>query len=262
MENVKRFFGACALVAVAALQFGCGEGGTNKPSVQLTASAVASDAGDHAHVVSIPFADISATPASDVYQYRTAVTNGHSHVIALSKQQMIDLNNGMRLELTSSAPDSGTAHTHSWSVQGGRVLYDKNCYNCHSDSKRGDNPMNASFNSSQTAAVKNPGGAPLSTATKAVPDPAFSPAAAVTPTPVVKPTPVVTPIPGATPDGAALYATHCASCHNPLATSGKLNTTAAKIKAAITGNVGNMGSASLRALTDVEIQAIATALVN
>jgi mono/diheme cytochrome c family protein len=61
-------------------------------------------------------------------------------------------------------------------------------------------------------------------------------------------------------DGAALYATNCARCHNPLATSAKRLRTALQIQTAINTNRGGMGIAALIALTPAEIQAIATAL--
>jgi CxxC motif-containing protein (DUF1111 family) len=165
------------LLVVATLQFGCG-GGANAPAVKLTASAITSQTDTtttHIHSVSIPFNDVSASPANAIYQYRTDATNGHSHVIALTKQQMIDINNGMRVTITSSSPNTGTDHTHSWNIQGGSLLYDKNCYNCHTNDKRGSNPMNVSFTASQTSAVVNPVGAPLSTSPAATPDPNFQP---------------------------------------------------------------------------------------
>jgi mono/diheme cytochrome c family protein len=58
-------------------------------------------------------------------------------------------------------------------------------------------------------------------------------------------------------DGATLYANNCASCHGSLATSTKLNATAAQIQTGIT-TVGQMNS--LSALTSAQIQAIANAL--
>lgn len=62
-------------------------------------------------------------------------------------------------------------------------------------------------------------------------------------------------------DGAALYASNCAGCHGPLATSAKRGRTAAQIQAAINpGGVGAMGTAALRALTPAQVQAIATVL--
>jgi mono/diheme cytochrome c family protein len=241
-RTLKKTLALFVLAALSAIQFGCGESSeTNAPSVKLTASTVASSTViAHQHTVSIPFIDVSAAPASSIFQYRSDSVPGHSHVIALSQQQMIDLNNGMQLTLTSSAPDTGAPHAHIWNIQGGSVLYEKNCYNCHSNDKRNNNPMNVNFNASQTNAVRSPGAAPVSTAVAAIPDPSYAPAAPTA------------------PDGAALYASQCSGCHNPLATTTKANRTAAQIRAAITG-VGQMNS--LGALSDAQLQAIAAALV-
>ena len=230
------------LVVLSTMQFGCGGSETSPPAVKLTASTVASSTvSAHTHSVSIPFVDVSAAPAAAGYQYRSDVVSGHSHVIALSMQQMIDLDNGMQISVTSSAPSSGTSHTHTWSIQGGSVLYEKNCYNCHSDNKRGQNPMNVSFNASQTNAVKSPGSAPLSTAAPAIPDPNYAPGTTIL-------------------DGAVLYAGACASCHGALATTAKPNRTAQNIRDAINNNsVTGMGG--LSSLTDAQLQAIAAALV-
>ena len=243
MDYAKRIVIAFTLLTLTALVSGCGEKGTNTPAVKLTASVITSqsDTNAHTHTVTIPFTDISESPAADTYQYRSEITNGHSHVIAISKQQMIDLNNGMRLVLTSSSPDSGINHTHIWNIQGGDMLYEKNCFNCHSNDNRGHSPMNVSFNGSQTSAVINPSSAPLSTALAATPDPNYIPSSVVS------------------LDGASPYAANCAICHGALATSTKLNKTFSQIKAAISSNFGGM--ASFGTLTDAQLQAIATALV-
>jgi len=66
---------------------------------------------------------------------------------------------------------------------------------------------------------------------------------------------------GGTLDGATLYTNNCSGCHGPLATSSKLNRTAAQIQAAIDGNAGNV-MGSLSGLTAAEVQAIADALVS
>jgi mono/diheme cytochrome c family protein len=242
MYYAKRFTIAFSLLTIAVLHVGCGNK-TNYPAVKLTASAITSqaDATAHTHSVSIPFADVSAEPAAATYQYRSDSINGHSHVIAISSQQMIDVNSGMRLILTSSSADSGTNHTHNWSIQGGDVLYEKNCYNCHTNDNRGRNPMNVSFTASQTSAEKNPAGAPLSTSPAPTPDPDYLPSSVVS------------------LDGTLLYAANCATCHGTLATSTKQNKTFTQIKSAITGNTGGM--ASVGALTDAQLQAIATVLV-
>ena len=65
------------------------------------------------------------------------------------------------------------------------------------------------------------------------------------------------PTPGA-PPGQILYEANCASCHGPLATSGKAGATASRIQTAITNNTGNMGF--LSTLTADNITNIATAL--
>jgi mono/diheme cytochrome c family protein len=244
MNYLNRIIIACIILAVSLLEVGCGESDkTNVPAVKLTASTVTSqsDANAHTHSVTIPFTDISASPASSIYQYRSTTANGHSHVIALSTQQVSDVNNGMRLVLTSSTPDSGASHTHTWIIQGGDLLYEKNCYNCHTNDKRNHTPMNVSFNGNQSNAVINPGGAPASTTAAAIPDPTYSPSTTVS------------------LDGAALYTANCFTCHGALATSAKLNKTFAQIKAAISNNTGGMSS--LGALTDAQLQVIATALV-
>ncbi|WP_054695946.1 lectin-like domain-containing protein [Geotalea toluenoxydans] len=58
--------------------------------------------------------------------------------------------------------------------------------------------------------------------------------------------------------GSTLYQANCQGCHQPLASSTKLNKTAAEIQAAITANTGGMGS--LATLSAGEIQSIADAL--
>jgi hypothetical protein len=235
---------SAAAIIMTTMITGCGETGDNIPAVKLTASAIVSDLSNgHGHNVEMPFPDISSVPAADLFQYRSSDNTGHSHVIALSRQQMIDLNNGMRLTVISSTSSSGTAHTHIWNLLGGSVLYDKYCYNCHTNDKRSQdqNRMNAGLRplsvASQINAIINPVAAPLSTSTAAIPDPLFTPSL----------------------DGQALYTSNCSGCHGALASSSKLNKSFVQIKSAITSNTGGM--ASLGALTDAQIQAIATALI-
>jgi mono/diheme cytochrome c family protein len=67
-------------------------------------------------------------------------------------------------------------------------------------------------------------------------------------------------------DGPGLYSANCASCHNPLATSTKGGSTAAKIQREITNKrgsvagVGGMGAANLVALTPSQLALIEQAL--
>lgn len=58
--------------------------------------------------------------------------------------------------------------------------------------------------------------------------------------------------------GVVLYATYCASCHNPLAISNKKGRSAAQTQSAIADNRGGMGSLSM--LTTAQLQAIADVL--
>jgi hypothetical protein len=61
--------------------------------------------------------------------------------------------------------------------------------------------------------------------------------------------------------GEGLYQTKCSSCHGALESSAKIGRTFAQIKSAIqSGSIPAMNGASLQALTDEEIQAIADAL--
>lgn len=76
---------------------------------------------------------------------------------------------------------------------------------------------------------------------------------------IVKNGPAGGPAPAPLPiDGAALYASKCASCHGPLASSDVSGTTVSKTQSAINKNEGNMGT--LSNLGAAELQAIANAL--
>ena len=193
--STKSIVVSAAFIVLSSMLTGCGgESGGNAPSVKLTASSVVSEPwSGHVHNVLIPLTDISAASATNTFQYRSSDNSGHTHVIALSKDQITDLNNGMRITISSSAPSSGTAHTHTWNIVGGNVLYDKYCYNCHTNDKRGQNPMKVFFNLSQTNAVKSPASAPLSTSAAPVPDPNFAPSTVVS------------------LDGVLLYASNCST---------------------------------------------------
>ena len=194
-ENVntrwQKMTSYAALTLMLALLFGCGESEeTNAPAVKLTASTVTSaTASGHTHAASIPFADLG-TSTDKTYQSSSAA--GHTHYIALSPQQFTDLNDGKRVIVTSTT-DNG--HTHSWEIQGGAVLYESMCYNCHSNDQRGAPGMGSTpSQASQRNALQNPAGAPLSTASPATPNPTPNP----TPTPTT---------------GQAVYDTNCAGCH-------------------------------------------------
>jgi mono/diheme cytochrome c family protein len=225
-----------------AILAGCGEGdeGATAPGVAMTASSVGSTTvNGHTHSVSMPFSDLGAAATVN---YRSSQTSGHTHVIALSAQQLGDLYTGKQVKVTSTPAADG--HLHEWVFQGGTLVYESMCFNCHSNSKRGTAGMSGRPPlPSQVSALMNPSGQPFSTAPAAVPDPNFNPS---------------TPLPPIGNDGAALYAANCASpvCHGPLTTSTKRGKTAAEIKAGI-ASVPVMKGISL---TDTQIQAIADAL--
>jgi hypothetical protein len=73
---------------------------------------------------------------------------------------------------------------------------------------------------------------------------------------------IVTALAAVTPpvitDGPTLYATYCASCHRPLATSTKGQATLTRLQGAIAAGTGNMGP--LSSLSTTQLQAIVTAL--
>ena len=169
--SLKRMVSAAALALVLVNLTGCGEG-TNTPSTKLTASTVASDStANHTHTVNIPFSDLGGTKSVN---YRSSIISGHSHVIALSGGQLTDLNNGLRVVVTST-PAATDGHTHTWNILGGNMVYESICYNCHSNDKRGVSQMNSSQPplQSQKNALQSPSTQPTSQADSIIPDPNF-----------------------------------------------------------------------------------------
>ncbi|HEY4785343.1 MAG TPA: c-type cytochrome [Bacteroidales bacterium] len=130
-------------------------------------------------------------------------------------------------------------------VTDGATLYANNCAGCHGPLAT-STKLNATAAQIQTGITTISQMSSLSTLTSTQIQ-AIANALVSTSTP-----PPVT-------DGATLYANYCASCHGPLATSAKLNATAAQIQTGIS-TVSQMSS--LSTLTSTQIQAIATALVS
>ncbi|WP_020677121.1 c-type cytochrome [Geopsychrobacter electrodiphilus] len=127
----------------------------------------------------------------------------------------------------------------------GTALYGTNCASCHGSLATTTKPGRSA--AAIQSAINNVGAmGSLSSLTSAQ---IQAIASVLTAAPVVGP--------GTPPDGAALYASECAGCHGPLATTSKTGRTAAAIQTAINNNTGNM---SFLTLTPAEIQTIADVL--
>ena len=241
-KTLNKILMSIFLVFVVGSIWGCGgdsesENSTNAPSTRLISTVVSSSKYvDHVHTVAIPFSDLGS---GSTVQFRSTQVNSHAHVIALSSLQLHDLQAGLRVVVTSS---EALAHTHTWEIRGGNVLYDSMCYNCHTNDKRGTRGMDSSsLTSGQRDAIQNPDGAALSSAVMVIPDPNYN-----------------MPTTTASIDGAGLYSSNCAVCHGSLAVSTKHGRKAIDITNAIQQNKGGMDT--LSNLSTAEIQAIADAL--
>lgn len=129
----------------------------------------------------------------------------------------------------------------------GPTLYSNNCASCHGP-LASSSKLNRTAAQIQSAITGNAGGVMGSINLTSAQIQAIATALASSTTP-----------PPPTTDGAALYGSYCQSCHGALATSAKLNRSAAQIQSAITGNAGGV-MGSLSGLTSTQIQSIATAL--
>jgi mono/diheme cytochrome c family protein len=193
-----------ALAALFALMLAAcgtgGSGGSGGSIATVDGSVLASEVTlNHQHAVTVPFADVTAAPAQTVYQYRSDEVDGHSHVVAFTAEQMIDMNNGMTVVTTSSDPLTGAPHIHEWTMTGATMLYDQYCYNCHGDNKRnsGRTMEDWMLTNQQKMSIRNPGGSMMSGSMGMNPDPNYNPGG--------------NPPPAA--DGASLYAADCSGCH-------------------------------------------------
>ena len=134
----------------------------------------------------------------------------------------------------------------------GATLYSTYCASCHntlaSTSKPGRTALQIQ-NSITSVSSMNSLSTLSSTQVQAI-----ATAMAVAPTPI--PTPNPTPTPTPTLNGATLYSTYCASCHNTLASSDVKTSSASKI----TGAISEKSEMRSISLSSTQIQAIATAL--
>ncbi len=154
---------------------------------------------------------------------------------------------------------SKSSNTTASGTIDGAALYSSDCSGCHG-SLATSGKKGASISQIQNAIAHNMGGMGAYGSLTAEQLQAI--AAALTAVGTTNPTTtnaVDTPTSStASLDGAALYTDNCASCHGPLATSGKAGAMASTIQAAIANNKGGMSQFSN--LTTAQLQAIATAL--
>ena len=154
--------------------------------------------------------------------------------------------------LNTTVPGSGVPPTPP-AVIDGAALYTSNCSGCHgplaTSTKQG-----ITIARFQTAVTNNTGG--MSYLSNLSVNQIQAIVTALTPG---SGTPSPTPTP--TTPGATLYATACAACHGPLATSAKAGATVTRITTAIGPGVGSIASmAYLSSLTPTDITAIAGSL--
>jgi len=248
-----------AAVAATGLMSGCGSSGgstpvsgvvatstspsPSAPSNVSTQSAVlyeANCAGCHGAL------DVSTKKGITTSRLQVAITNnigGMGFLASLSAAEQQTIVDGLTPVATTQPPVTTPPATTS----DGAALYAANCAGCHG-------PLASSAKKGATAAQIQARmySTPYATRTlTAVEVQSIAGALAVTP-------PTTTPPPVTTVDGAALYASNCAGCHGPLATSGKTGITLVRLQNAIGNNTGNMGF--LSTLNGVQQQAIVTAL--
>lgn len=153
------------------------------------------------------------------------------------------------VSLIVQALSTSTAPAPAPTPVGGAALYAANCASCHG-TLTSSTKIGTTVTKTNTAISGNVGGMGyLSTLTS------------TNVTDIVAALQIAQPPPPATPPtGAELYATNCANCHGPLATSAKAGTTVGKTQTAIGANVGGMGylsTLSAQNLTDI-VAALAT----
>jgi predicted CxxxxCH...CXXCH cytochrome family protein len=207
--------------------------------------------------------DVATSPILEDFIF--AVLAEQRTIVSLAKEGMESSGNfspTLVEQAVQEAIQNGVANVKSYYSQrvppslthDGVALYHDNCSSCHQPLDITEKPGKSAADI-QAAINNNVGNMGyLSTLTPgeiaAIAD-ALQPASPAAPT---------APNPSVPTDGAALYSSNCAGCHQPLDTTGKPGRSADQIQAAIDGNIGNMGY--LSTLTPGEVQAIADVLPN
>jgi mono/diheme cytochrome c family protein len=150
---------------------------------------------------------------------------------------------------TTSTPPATPPATAPSTSPDGAALYAASCAVCHG-TLTASRKLGATSVRIQNAISAGTGGMGALSSLTATDIQAIAEALTVT-TPALAPTQTA-------PDGAALYASSCAGCHGPLASSAKQGASIARVQAAITNDTGGMGALSTLSVSDV--QAIVTVL--
>jgi mono/diheme cytochrome c family protein len=233
------------MVGMVGLISGCGGGGSSSSSTPTPTPVAMPDgaalystscAGCHGALATSTKAGVTLARLQSAV---AANTGGMGSLSTLTSDQLQAI-------VTALAP----ATTPPTPTVDGAVLYSASCAGCHgalaTSTKTG-----VTLTRLQSAIAANTGGmGALSTLSSTQIQAIVTALTPATTTPIPTPTPVT--------DGATLYATNCAGCHNALASSAKAGATATRIQTAINNNTSGMGSLSF--LTPTQVSAIATTL--
>lgn len=200
--------------------------------------------------------DFSTVTPAQIQEYASALTPAQlqAYTAALTPAQIQTIAGSLTLaQLQAIAPFlSMVTGGTGGGVGTPEALYTSNCAGCHGPLAT-SSKLGATLTRIQSAIGNNIGG--MGSLSNSLTITQMQSIATALAAPAPAPAPGTTP-----PNGTTLYATDCANCHGPLASSAKLGATTARIQNAISGNSGGMGS--LSSLSAADIQAISTALAS
>lgn len=108
-----RTFGTAMVAAPATLYLtGCGGDDSAAPASVDGFSIQSTVVNGHSHNVVVKNADLASPPAAGV-RY-TSDGLGHTHMITLTQQQLVDINEGRAVSVDSDADNTG--HSHAWNI--------------------------------------------------------------------------------------------------------------------------------------------------
>jgi len=259
MKNISmKMMVVIAAISALGLIAGCGGGGGGSGASAAPATGTNSGAAPSAPPEGVS-PEAAALYAANCADCHGALATSEKIGTTLPRLQNAIVNNvgggmGFRAGLTAAEQQTivaalTPATTTPPSPTDGAALYAANCAGCHgtlaNSGKKGT--TSARLQSAIAGNVGNMGFLSSLTATEQQ--------AIVAVLATTTPPPTTPPPPTTSTDGAALYASNCASCHGALATSAKKGATAAQIQVRMDAPpyVAN-------ALTAAQVQAIASAL--